>query len=220
MTAQIAGRGGLDSAGRGRALLRRFLDDDTGLVTLDWVMLTAGVGLTAMATVAVLGERGASPLVDRIGDELAGLGQAGAPTAPSAGGGSPGTGTPESGGGGGADGLGRGGPAGSADAPGGDASGGDDHGRENDDAREDDREDADDREDDRDRDDGREDDGDRDDDGEDEDDRDDGDRNDDREDDDDRDSRGRVGAAPSGGDDRDCPWNRGRGACPTRGWER
>ena len=79
-------------------MLRRFLGDDTGAVTIDWVALTAGILLLGIAVVYGVFEGGVKPLAESINSNLsrAVAVPAGIDTAPSvqdfSGGGTSGTG--------------------------------------------------------------------------------------------------------------------------------
>ncbi|MEM0987794.1 MAG: hypothetical protein AAGK00_02865 [Pseudomonadota bacterium] len=52
-------------------MLRKFLRDDSGAVTIDWVALTAGILLLGIAVVYAIFNQGVSPLVSSINSNLA-----------------------------------------------------------------------------------------------------------------------------------------------------
>ncbi|MEM7744863.1 MAG: hypothetical protein AAF409_14240 [Pseudomonadota bacterium] len=52
--------------------LRKFLRDDSGAVTIDWVALTAGILLLGIAVVFAIFREGVQPLVDSINTTLQG----------------------------------------------------------------------------------------------------------------------------------------------------
>jgi hypothetical protein len=49
----------------------KFLQDDSGAVTIDWVALTAGILLLGIAVVYAIFREGVAPLVDSINSNLA-----------------------------------------------------------------------------------------------------------------------------------------------------
>ena len=49
----------------------KFLSDDSGAVTIDWVALTAGILLLGIAVVYAIFRKGVDPLVDSINSNLA-----------------------------------------------------------------------------------------------------------------------------------------------------
>lgn len=51
-------------------ILRAFLKDECGAVTVDWVALTAGIMLLGIATVYTVLEEGVTPAVDGINERL------------------------------------------------------------------------------------------------------------------------------------------------------
>jgi hypothetical protein len=51
-------------------MLRKFLGDDTGAVTIDWVALTAGILLLGIAVVYGVFEGGVKPLAESINSNL------------------------------------------------------------------------------------------------------------------------------------------------------
>ena len=51
-------------------MLSKFLRDDTGAVTIDWVALTAGILLLGIAVVYGVFEGGVKPLTDSINQNL------------------------------------------------------------------------------------------------------------------------------------------------------
>lgn len=51
-------------------MLRQFLRDDTGAVTIDWVALTAGILLLGIAVVYGVFEGGVKPLTESINSNL------------------------------------------------------------------------------------------------------------------------------------------------------
>ena len=52
---------------------RKFLSDDAGAVTIDWVALTAGVLLVGFIVVYAIFNDGVIPLVDNVDDLLTGI---------------------------------------------------------------------------------------------------------------------------------------------------
>lgn len=52
-----------------------FIRDESGAVTIDWVALTAGILLLAIALVYGIFNNGVSPLVDRINSSLSTAGE-------------------------------------------------------------------------------------------------------------------------------------------------
>jgi hypothetical protein len=54
----------------GSSMLSRFLGDETGAVTIDWVALTAGILLLGIAVVYGVFEGGVKPLTDEINRNL------------------------------------------------------------------------------------------------------------------------------------------------------
>jgi hypothetical protein len=55
-------------------MIRKFLCDDSGAVTIDWVSLTAGILLLGIAVVYGVYQGGVSPLTGSINGNLAGAG--------------------------------------------------------------------------------------------------------------------------------------------------
>ncbi len=51
-------------------ILRAFLEEECGAVTVDWVALTAGIMLLGIATVYTVLEEGVSPTVGGINERL------------------------------------------------------------------------------------------------------------------------------------------------------
>jgi hypothetical protein len=51
-------------------MLGKFLSDDTGAVTIDWVALTAGILLLGIAVVYGVFEGGVKPLTDEINNKV------------------------------------------------------------------------------------------------------------------------------------------------------
>lgn len=49
---------------------QKFLSDDSGAVTIDWVALTAGILLLGIAVVYAIFRNGVAPLVDSINSNL------------------------------------------------------------------------------------------------------------------------------------------------------
>ena len=49
----------------------KFLRDEDGAVTIDWVALTAGILLLGIATVYAIFREGVNPLIDEINSNLA-----------------------------------------------------------------------------------------------------------------------------------------------------
>lgn len=52
-------------------MLKKFLRDESGAVTIDWVALTAGILLLGIATVYAIFREGVRPLITEINSELA-----------------------------------------------------------------------------------------------------------------------------------------------------
>ena len=52
-------------------MLRKFLRDESGAVTIDWVALTAGILLLGIAVVYAIFNQGVQPLVNSINSNLA-----------------------------------------------------------------------------------------------------------------------------------------------------
>ena len=53
-------------------MIKSFLNDETGAVTIDWVALTAGILLLGIAVVFSIFQNGVTPLVQSINSQLAG----------------------------------------------------------------------------------------------------------------------------------------------------
>ncbi|HUF55776.1 MAG TPA: hypothetical protein VMM55_04360 [Thermohalobaculum sp.] len=53
-------------------MIKNFLHDETGAVTIDWVALTAGILLLGIAVVFSIFNNGVSPLVENINAQLEG----------------------------------------------------------------------------------------------------------------------------------------------------
>ena len=51
-------------------MIKNFLHDETGAVTIDWVALTAGILLLGIAVVFSIFSNGVTPLVDSINNQL------------------------------------------------------------------------------------------------------------------------------------------------------
>lgn len=52
-------------------MIRKFLNDESGAVTIDWVALTAGILLLGIAVVYAIFNNGVAPLVSSINSQLA-----------------------------------------------------------------------------------------------------------------------------------------------------
>jgi Flp pilus assembly pilin Flp len=65
-----------------KTCLRRFADNESGAVTVDWVALTAGIVVVGLAVVWYIFENGVNVVATNIVGSLTGIELAGTPTAP------------------------------------------------------------------------------------------------------------------------------------------